>query len=61
MPFSTRQPVKNIKDIKMKNEVNGVALELPLKKDIEQIIPLFKQNMKTSIKNLEPFSHLRLF
>ena len=54
-------PVKNMKDVKMTNEVNAVCLNLPIRKDIKDIIPLFKKNIKTAMSHLEPFSQLALF
>lgn len=41
MPFSMRMPVLSLKDVKMRNEANGVCLELPIRKDIKEILPIF--------------------
>jgi len=48
-PYSTREPIKELKDIVMKNEVTGVMMTVPVKKDIEEVIPEFNAIMKSTI------------
>ena len=63
MPFSLREPVEDLKDIRMSNEISGTVLEMPIRKDIESAITDFKKSMKACLAALEPFSlrrHLML-
>lgn len=60
MPFSVRQPVKSIKDVKMTNHQTGTVIHLPIRKEITEAIRDFKSTMKGVISRLEPFASGRV-
>ena len=56
MPFSLREPVDDLKDIKMTNDISGTVLELPIRSDIKTAMKDFKVSIKNCIASLEPFT-----
>jgi len=56
MPFSFRQPAKEFKDLQFNNDVSIFPVRLSLKENIEEGLPIIKEELGTYINSLFPFS-----
>jgi len=61
MPYSLRQPPKSIKDVKLVNDFITVPIELKIRKELDESLPIMKKvffDLRTSLK---PFGFLSAF
>ena len=61
MPYSLRQPPKSREDVKLVNDFIAVPIELQIRKDINESLPIMKKlffGLRTSLK---PFGTLAAF
>jgi hypothetical protein len=56
-----RQPVKNMKDIRMVNDVTVVPEKLVIRRDLDVVLPIIKKQFKAMKDSLDAFGSLELF
>ena len=61
MPYSIRQPVKELKDIRMENEVAVLPFKMVVRKDISEALAKLKPQFKYLKNSLDPFGYLNVF
>ena len=60
VPFSFRQPVKDLKDIRMVNDFAAVGVQLAIEEKFETALDRQKKINKDRLRSLAPFSALIL-
>jgi hypothetical protein len=60
IPFSFRQPVKHLKDMKLVNDFAAVGVKLVIEKDFSTALSKQKAIYSSKLKSLGPFGSLKL-
>lgn len=61
MPFSLRQPVKDLKDLKLNNDFAALPLTIGVFEGFEEALASFKKKFKAMRTSLDPFGVLYVF
>jgi NRPS condensation-like uncharacterized protein len=61
MPFSLRQPVKDLKDLKLNNDFAALPLKIGVYEKFEPALSAFKKQFKSMRTSLNPFGVLYVF
>jgi len=60
MPYSFRQPVKKLEEIRLKNDFAAAGIKLTIKKELEESLPITKKIYGSFKNSLKPFGTLGL-
>ena len=55
MPFSMRQPVENLSDVKMINDFAALPIKMEIKQTLEESLPVFRKKFHDMKSSLSPF------
>jgi hypothetical protein len=61
MPFSMRQPVKDLKNFRLDNDMVGMPVEYPVIQDFDKALKVYQKIFKALKSSLDPFGVLYLF
>ena len=61
MPFSLRQPSKNLQDVKLVNDFITIPVTIPIKKELDEVLPKIKKQFSALKVSMDPFGFLYSF